>query len=94
MRSSKVSCFAGTLLLAVAVPACGQFSQLAATDDGKQLYFTSQWLLKGTAAPTLPWAESRLYRYGPDGVTLFAERGNLAPRNSGGSSDGVFSPQV
>jgi uncharacterized protein (TIGR03437 family) len=85
--------FGGMLLLAAAIPACAQSSQLAATDDGKQLYFTSQALLKG-ATQTLPWAESRLYRYGTDGVTLFAERGSLAPQHSGGSSDGASGPQV
>jgi uncharacterized protein (TIGR03437 family) len=91
--SSPALRFGGMLLLAAAIPACAQFSQLAATDDGKQLYFTSQSLLKG-AKQTLPWAESRLYRYGTDGVTLFAERGSLAPQHSGGSGDGASGPQV
>jgi uncharacterized protein (TIGR03437 family) len=70
------------------------FAQLAATDDGKQLYFTSQMLLKGAAPSSSPWPESRLYRFGPDAVTLFAERGPLAPESSSSSSDGVSDPSV
>jgi len=80
-------------LLLLVSPVCGQFAQLAATDDGKQLYFTSQMALKG-AASTSPWPESRLYRFGPDGVTLFAERGPLAPEDTFSSSDGAVSPSV
>jgi uncharacterized protein (TIGR03437 family) len=83
----------GMVLLLLASPVCGQFSQLAATDDGSQLYFTSQMLLKG-AASSSPSPESRLYRFGPNGVTLFAERGSLAPPNSFSSGDGVVSPRV
>jgi uncharacterized protein (TIGR03437 family) len=83
--------FGGMLLFAAAIPALAQFSQLAATDDGKQLYFISQLLLKGAAESGV---ETRLYRYGSDGVTLFAERGSLAPQNASSSSDGVSNPQV
>jgi uncharacterized protein (TIGR03437 family) len=81
------------LLLLAAIPAFAQFSQLAATDDGKQLYFASQLLLKGSTESLAP-AEARLYRWGADGVSLFAERGALAPRNAFTGGDGVSDPQV
>lgn len=85
--------FGGTLLLAMVLPAWGQFSQLAATDDGKQIYFTSQLLLKG-ATPAAAFPETRIYRFGADGVTLFAERGTLASKNSFSSGDGASNPQI
>ena len=34
-------------LLFLATPVRAQFAELAATDDGKQLFFTSQLILKG-----------------------------------------------
>jgi uncharacterized protein (TIGR03437 family) len=83
---------AGTLLLLLALPVRAQFDRIAATDDGSRIYFTTPMQLKG-AAPSR-WPESRLYRFGLDGVTLFAERGELAPQNSFGSGDGVTFPSV
>src|SRR5271157_2869499 len=81
------------LLFALAIRLSAQFTQLAATDDGKYLYFVSELLLRGRIQNLL-WPETRLYRFGPDGVTLFAQRGRLAPQSSGGSGDGVSDPQV
>ena len=81
-----------SLLLLVA-PVRAQFSGLAASDDGNQLYFTSQLLLRG-AKSTSQGPESRLYRFGSGGVTLFAERGPLGPTGSFSSGDGVVSPTV
>jgi uncharacterized protein (TIGR03437 family) len=81
------------LMLALLCPVSAQFSQLAATDSGTQVYFVSRLMLKG-AVSTAKFPEARLYRIGPDGVTLFAERGPLAPQNFSGSSDGVSNPGV
>lgn len=68
------------LMLVGASALWGQFSQFAATDDGKQIYFISRLVLNGgTAGP------NRLYRIGPDGVVLYAE----AP-----AAGGVNAPQV
>ena len=75
------------------IPAFAQFSQLAVTDDGRQLYFSSQMVLKGgTTAPP----QSRIYRIGPDGVTLFAEKATGVPdaNNAFSSADGATAPQV
>ena len=69
----------------------GQFGELATTDDGAQLYFTSTLKLAGMAADR---GEYRLYRVAEDGISLFAERGDLAPANSFSSSDGARAPQV
>jgi len=83
----------GLLLLLMAFPMFAQFSQLAATDDGKQLYFTSQMLFN-RATETLGWPEYRLYRFGTDGVTLFAERGAFASDATFSSSTGVSNLRV
>jgi uncharacterized protein (TIGR03437 family) len=83
----------GAVLLLLASPVSAQFSQLAATDDGSQLYFTSEMMLHGKVSP-LPSPESMLYRFGPDGVTLFAERGALADPNDASTGDGVSTPSV
>ncbi|HEY1496519.1 MAG TPA: hypothetical protein VGF49_18325 [Candidatus Solibacter sp.] len=82
---------AGMFLLFLATPARAQFAELAATDDGKQLFFTSQMILKG-AEPSA-WPETRLYRFGSK-VEVFAERGSLAPEGTFGSGDGVSHPSV
>ncbi len=82
--------------LLAAIPAVAQFSELATTADGNQLYFSSQLRLKG-AAGGVPAPEWRIYRWTPDGVELFAERGNLVPRGptiSGSNSEGASLPQV
>ena len=84
----------GIALLA-ATPLFAQFSQLVATDDGKQIYFISNLTL--FSAPTSQNFESRLYRIGPDGVSLVAQRPPLRFGDfsvSGGSSDGVSNPQL
>jgi uncharacterized protein (TIGR03437 family) len=81
------------LLLLLATPVRAQFTELAATDDGKQLFFTSQLLLKG-AKSSSSFPETRLYRSGSNGVEVFAERGPLAPDWTFGSSDGVSHPSV
>jgi uncharacterized protein (TIGR03437 family) len=57
-----------SLLLLAVTPLSAQFSQFAATDDGSQVYFTSQLVLY--SGSTLQNTESRLYRIGADGVTL------------------------
>ena len=56
-------------LLVLAAPVVAQFAELATTDDGSQLYFTSKMLLKGREPG--PWPESRLYRFGPAGLSIF-----------------------
>lgn len=91
VSSLPLSC-GGVLLLAMSLPAPAQFSQLAVTDDGKQVYFTSQLLLRDAPTTKLP-PESRLYRLGPEGVTAYAERDPLRtpPYASGG---GIILPQV
>jgi uncharacterized protein (TIGR03437 family) len=82
----------GTLLLLLAVPVYGQFVELATTDDGTQIYFSSIMLLKGREGTN--WLESRVYRCAAGNVALYAERGNLAPESSVASGDGVASPSV
>ena len=63
------------LIAGLTLPAIAQFSHLSATDDGKYLYFTSHLVLKGRGFPTA--AQSRLYRVGPDEITMFAEVGSF-----------------
>jgi uncharacterized protein (TIGR03437 family) len=46
------------------------------------------------AASPAPGPESRLYGFGPAGLTLYAERGALAPQDTGSSNDGVSHPSV
>lgn len=84
---------ASMVLLVLAVPVRAQFAGLAATDDGKQLLFTSQMLLKGAKAST-PWPENRLYQFGSGRVELVVERGSLAPHSSHASDDGVAHPSI
>jgi hypothetical protein len=88
---SRIRCLGGALTLLVVLPAFAQYLQLTATDDGGQLYFVTQQILQGKAH-TFP--EYRLYRAGPDGVTLAAERGKLAPDGTFSSSSGVVHPSV
>jgi uncharacterized protein (TIGR03437 family) len=83
------------MLLLAAAPALAQFSQLAVTDDGTQLYFTSQLLLQGMTTPSKPVApEFRLYMAGGAGVSLFAERGSLASQRGATGDSGVAAPEV
>lgn len=79
-------------LLALAAPTWAQFAELATTDDGQQLYFSSPLNLRDATAPTR--AESRIFRLAPDGIRLFAERGLLALTESGSNVDGMGMPQV
>ena len=83
-----------SLLLLAATPLSAQFSQFAATDDGSQVYFTSSLVLY--ASPTSQSTESRLYRIGPDGVTLVPAPGPAVncQTNVTGSAFGVSGPQV
>ncbi len=81
------------VVLLLAAPVCAQFAELVATDDGKQLFFTSQMLMKGAKAAS-PWPESRLFQFGPGGVSLVVERGALTPQDSHGSGDGVAHPSA
>jgi uncharacterized protein (TIGR03437 family) len=85
---------ASTWLLLLAGPVCAQFAELAATDDATQLFFTtSKMQPKGVRQPG-PVPESRLYRSGADGVTVFAERGALASTSGFGDGDGIYSPRI
>ncbi|SPF54457.1 exported hypothetical protein [Candidatus Sulfopaludibacter sp. SbA4] len=84
----------GAIVLLALTPLRAQFAQLAATDDGKQLYFTSQLLPRGAAPSDLPVPEIRIYRFASGAVTLFAERGALAPQDEFGSGDGATLPQI
>lgn len=80
------------LLCAVAPPGWGQFTELAATDDGQDLYFSSPLRIEPATASA---PESRIFHAGPKGIELFAERGALAPNNgSSSNSDGVGQAQV
>jgi len=81
-------------LLVLLSPLClfAQFSEIAVTDDGRQVYFSSTLRLKGQLPAR---SEYRIYRYTEaGGIELFAERGDLAYRFGGGSSDGARMPQV
>jgi uncharacterized protein (TIGR03437 family) len=88
MRSCRCLGHGSLLLLLAAFPVPAQFADLAASDDGKILYFTSQMLFHGEQSD-LGWPEYRLYRFDAGGVTLFAERGPLASESSFSSSTGV-----
>ena len=72
-------------------PGWAQFTELAATDDGQDLYFSSPLRIEPATA-TVP--ESRVFHAGPNGVQLFAERGTLAPNNGSSSSDGIGQAQA
>jgi uncharacterized protein (TIGR03437 family) len=78
-------------LLLVGLPATAQFAELASTDDGRQLYFSSTLQLAGKVPDR---GESRIYRVAEDGISLFAERGLLASPNSFSSGFGARSPRV
>ncbi|MBC7925576.1 MAG: hypothetical protein H7039_07955 [Bryobacteraceae bacterium] len=81
-----------TVLIALVLPAWSQYSEMAATDDGAQLYFTTPLVTREATITQFP--ESRIFRYVGNSVELFAERGNLAPTNFAGSSDGARSLSV
>src|SRR5438874_6460033 len=60
------------LLLTFSFPLWSQFSELAATDDGRQFYFSSTLTFADMPPSRGEW---RVYRVGPEGIQLFAERG-------------------
>lgn len=75
--------------LLAAVTAWGQFSDLASTDDGSQVYFSSALRLKGTNQ----FLHSKIFRVGPGPVELVEQRervGVLLPTNA----YWLHSPQV
>lgn len=80
------------LLLAVPIHLSAQFRELAATDDGRHLYFSSTLIFPGMPVGYFP--ESRIYRVTPEGTEVFAERGTLAPTGQASSGDGARMPQV
>ncbi|HEY7339205.1 MAG TPA: hypothetical protein VH639_30230 [Bryobacteraceae bacterium] len=80
------------LILFVAAPGWAQFTQLAATDDGQDLYFSSPLRIQ-PATPVAP--ESRVFHAGLSGIELAAERGALAPNNgASGTGDGIGQAQI
>src|SRR6266567_3413927 len=83
------------IVLTTAALAWAQHTELAANGDGSVLYVVSFSVLRDAATPT--HAETRLYRIGPDGVHLFAQR-EKKPTIMGtsfySSIDGVAAPQV
>jgi uncharacterized protein (TIGR03437 family) len=83
-----------SFLLMAATPLFAQFSQLAATDDGSQVYFTTPLALYNS--PAGQSYESRVYRIGPDGVSLIAQRPSFVTGtiSISSASDGVTDPQV
>lgn len=67
--------------------------ELTATADGKWIYFTSSQVeLKGHPHSQFP--DTRLYRFGQDGLTLFSERQQIAPQIESGRIFGPLRPQV
>jgi hypothetical protein len=73
------------LFCAVASPGWAQFTELASTDNGQELYFSSPLRIEPATA-TFP--ESRVFHAGPNGIQLFAERGALTPVSPGFISGG------
>jgi hypothetical protein len=79
-------------VLAMLAPlACGQFGQIAVTDDGRQIYFTTR--LDEKSAPQRP-LEYRVFRLNDGRLELFSQRGDLAPSDRSGSNDGASSLHV
>jgi uncharacterized protein (TIGR03437 family) len=78
-------------LLLAGLPVAAQFAELASTDDGRQLYFSSTLQLAGKVPDR---GESRIYRVAEEGISLFAERGPLGSLNSFSSGFGARSPRV
>src|SRR5215471_3670553 len=73
------------MFCAVASPGWAQFTELASTDNGQELYFSSPLRIEPATA-TFP--ESRVFHAGPNGIQLFAERGALTPVSPGFISSG------
>lgn len=80
------------VLVAFSLPLAAQINDFSTTGDGSTLYFTSPMILRGAPPATRP--ETRLYRLGPAGLSLYFERGPLGPPVGGGSSDGISRPYV
>lgn len=79
------------ILILLSSPVFAQFSEFAATDDGRQLYFTTT--LQFAGSPT-SFPESRIYRIGDSGIALFVERGSLAATGTFASGFGARTPRV
>src|SRR5260221_1825922 len=80
------------LLLMFSFPLWSQFSELAATDDGRQLYFSSTLTFADMPPSRGEW---RVYRVGPEGIQLFAERGPIVPAQAVVMANGgARTPQV
>ncbi len=58
------------ILIPLSFPLCGQFAELASTDDGKQVYFTTA--LQFSGAP-VSRGEVRIYRIAENGLELFED---------------------
>jgi uncharacterized protein (TIGR03437 family) len=89
--SCKGVLHAAVLIAGLTLPAIAQFSHLSATDDGKNLFFTSHLVLKGRGSPST--AQGRLYRLGPDGPAMFAEAGTFGPQQ-GRTVNSIVAPAV
>src|ERR1700730_10139791 len=63
------------IFLSFAIPARAQFSGLATTDDGSQLYFSSSLQLSGTANEN-PY--SKIFRYDATGIHFVAQTARIA----------------
>lgn len=85
----------GILLgIALAAPVFAQFSQLASTDDGQELYFSSPLVLANSVpSPSpIPQPMSNLYRIGPDGVYLVTSGASMPQISGDGSIVGFTNP--
>jgi uncharacterized protein (TIGR03437 family) len=75
-------------LIAFCVPLCGQFSNLASTGDGVQLYFSSPMTL--FAAPYAP-GEYAIYRFTENGLEPFQQDARLPQVSEDGRTVGFTS---
>jgi len=75
-------------LILLSGPLLAQFSHFAATDDGRQIYFTSTLPLAGDPPG---FGESKIFRIGESGLELFATSTLPATLNS---RAGATAPQV
>jgi hypothetical protein len=82
------------LALALAAPVFAQFSQLASTDDGQELYFASPLILANSvpSPSSIPQPTSNLYRIGPDGVYLISSSASMPQISGDGSIVGFTNP--
>ncbi|MBS1876322.1 MAG: hypothetical protein JSU00_24115 [Acidobacteria bacterium] len=77
----------------IALPAWAQFSGLAVTDDGTQVYFSAPLVLTADSRTGLN-SELRLYRWTANGVEFVAERGSLAAPGVSSANAGVTGARV